>query len=87
MGSQLPLRESLTPQQRVVKSQKTLEKKRTYNRAWMEKWRRRQGMKAWGAEREKALERKREKTRLRVRRHREAQRLLAQRLKKFLFSR
>jgi len=63
MGYQLPLRESLTPQQRVAKSQKTLEKKRTYNQAWMEKWRRRQGMKAWGAEREKALERKREKTR------------------------
>jgi len=86
MGSQLPLRESLTPQQRLVKSQKTLEKKRAYDRAWREKWRRRQGMKAWGSEREIALERKKEKTMLRVRRHREAQRVLAQRLMKILFS-
>lgn len=84
IGSQLPSRDSLTPQQRQIKSQKTLEKKRKSNRAWMEKWRRRQGMKAWGSEPEKALERKRFKTMLRVRAYRERNALQVQRLIKFL---
>jgi len=37
----------------------------------MEKWRRRQGMKKWGTDPKKALERRRWMTKLRVQRYRE----------------